>query len=88
MAQKVILDKRFKVFEVNYSKHTTVHTTESSGTKPDLFQVAIALKCSKISVGIDHTLLSSNQEVEHTFLYPQMHSFYLIGNSCHGSGWV
>jgi hypothetical protein len=67
------------VFEVNHGRHTTVHTTKSSGIKPDLFQVVIALKCSKKSTGFDHILLSSNREVKHTFLYPQMLSFYLVG---------
>jgi len=45
VAQKVIPDSRYKVFEVNHSRHTTMHTTKSLGTEPDLFQVVIALKC-------------------------------------------
>jgi len=36
---------------------------------------------------IYHILLSSDREVKHTLLYPQMHLFYLRENS-HGNGWV
>lgn len=88
MAKKFILNSHFKVFEVNRSRHSTMHTIMSLGTKPNLFQVVIASKCSKISAGFDRILLTSNWEVKHTFLYPQMHSFYLVGNSCHSNGWV
>lgn len=87
MQCSVILS-HFKVFEVNHSRHSIVHTVMSLGTKPNLFQVAIALKCSKISAGLDCILLSSNREIKHTFLYPQMPSVYLIGNDCHGNGRV
>jgi len=41
----------------------------------------------KKSTGIYHILLSSDWEVKHTLLYPQMPLFYLRGNS-HGNGWV
>jgi len=89
VAQKVILDSRFKVFEVNHSRHTTMHATKSLGTKPGLFKVVIALKCfkKKKSTGIYHILPSSDREVKHTLLYPQMHLFYLSGNN-HENGWV
>jgi hypothetical protein len=88
VASKFILNSHFKVFEVNHSRHSTMHKVMPLGTKPNLFQVVIALKCSKISAGLDCILLSSSREVKHTFLYPQTPSVYLIGNDCHGNGWV
>lgn len=75
------------VCEVNCT-HTTMPTAKSLGSKPDLIEVLITLKSSKNSANIAHILLSSNQEVKHTFLYPQIYSFYLIWNRCHGSGKV
>ena len=55
MAQKIILDSHFKVFEVNHSRHTTKHTTKSLGTKSDMFQVVIAVKCLKKKVYLSYS---------------------------------